>query len=102
MYAVIDAKGVQVPVRENEIVRIPRISTEVGKEVKFDRVLFIQNGDEVIIGKPYVEGHQVIAEVVRHGREEKKIVFKMKRRKNYRRLKGHKQKFTEIKIKKID
>ena len=102
MYAIIDAKGTQIPVRENETVKIPRISTEPGKEVVFEKVLLLQNENEILVGKPYVEGHKVVAEVVSHKREPKVLVFKTKRRKNYRRLRGHKQRYTEIKIKKID
>ena len=76
-------------------------SAEVGKEISFDKVLMISEGDSPIIGKPYVNGATVTAEIVSHGRLDKVEVFKFKKRTKYRKMKGHKQDYTEILVKKI-
>jgi len=101
VYAIVDVGGRQVKVFPNEVVRIPRISSPVGEAVDFERILLLSDGKSVEIGKPFVEGKKLLAEVVRHGKEKKIIVFKKKRRKNYRRKRGHRQPFTEVRIKDI-
>ena len=98
-YAIVDIGGCQCKVSPDEVVRVPKLSHEVGSEVSFDRVMFLSDGKNVHVGAPYVEGKTVQAEVVRHGRDGKIIVFKKKRRKDYRRTNGHRQEFTEIRIK---
>jgi large subunit ribosomal protein L21 len=95
--AVVRINDTQVRVRENEVVRVPRLDAEVGANVEFDEVLYI-GGEETRVGTPVVEGARVTAEVVEHGRGEKVIVFKIKRRKNYRRRNGHRQPYTAIRI----
>jgi large subunit ribosomal protein L21 len=101
VYAIVDVGGHQIKVFPNEVLRIPRISTEVGEAVDLERVLLLSDGKNVEIGKPFIEGKKLQAEVVRHGKEKKIIVFKKKRRKNYRRKQGHRQPFTEVRIKDI-
>lgn len=101
MRAIIETDGSQVPVEENTKCRIPKIDAEVGKEVDFDKVLFVAGDDKPSIGKPYVEGASVKAEVVSHGKFDKVTVFKFKRRAKYRKKTGHKQEFTEILVKEI-
>ena len=78
--------------------RVPKLDVEPGKKVTFDEVLLTSDGEKVKAGQPMVKGAKVVAEVVGHGRGEKIIVFKFKRRKNYRKKTGHRQDFTEIKI----
>ena len=73
----------------------------VKEALTFDDVLLASSGDEVKVGAPLVDGARIEAEVLRHGRDKKVIVFKMKRRKNYRRKYGHRQPFTELRIKSI-
>jgi large subunit ribosomal protein L21 len=80
-------------------VRVPRLDAEVGSKLSLDKVLLLSDGKKVAVGQPHVSGKAVQAEVVRHGRDAKIVVFKKKRRKNYRRTRGHRQGFTEIKIK---
>jgi large subunit ribosomal protein L21 len=79
--------------------RIPTLDVEPGGSVTFDHVLLAGDGeDKVMVGTPTVDGASVTAEVLRHGRGDKVIVFKRKRRKGYRRKQGHRQNFTEIRI----
>jgi len=102
MRAIIETDGSQVPVEENTRCRIPRIDVEVGKQIDFDKVLFVAGDDKPLIGKPYLEGASVKAEVVSHGRFEKIKVFKFKRRVKYRKRTGHRQNYTEILVKEIN
>jgi large subunit ribosomal protein L21 len=97
MYAVIHTGGKQYKVAPGEHLRIEKIEGDKGAKVSFDKVLLI-GGDSVKIGRPYVEGAKVNAEIVVQDRAKKIIVFKLRRRKNYRRKYGHRQPFTEIKI----
>lgn len=100
-YAIVDVAGSQCKVTADALVRVPRLDAEVGDKLSLDRVLLVSDGKKLAVGKPLVEGKTVEAEVVRHGRDRKIIVFKKKRRKNYRRTRGHRQGFTEIKISKL-
>ena len=81
--------------------RIPTLEAEAGTTVSFDDVLITSDGDSVSVGLPTVAGASVKAEVLRHGKDRKIIVFKRKRRKGYRRKQGHRQKFTEIRVAQI-
>ncbi len=98
-YAIVDLGGRQFKVTPNTSIRIPKLASEVGDQVALERVLLYSDGKTVEVGKPYIEGKRLHAEVVRHGKERKIVVFKKKRRKKYRRKKGHRQLFTEIHIK---
>ena len=100
MFVVFEAKGFQYIGSPGEKLRIPRLDSEVGKKVTFDKVLLVKNGDTQI-GKPYVEGASLTAEIVGHGRYKKIIVFKFKKRNRYKRTRGHRQTYTEIEIKDI-
>ena len=97
-YAIVDMAGCQCKVTADSIVRVPRLEAEVGAKVSFDKVLLVSDGQKVAVGQPFVEGSKVEAEVVRHGRDKKIIVFKKKRRKGYKRTRGHRQGFTEVRI----
>jgi large subunit ribosomal protein L21 len=101
MYAVVKIKNQQVRVEPGCFLRVPLLGGEPGEAVSFDEVLLWSDGNETKIGEPLVAGAAVQAEVVRHGRSRKIVVFKKKRRKNYRRKKGHRQAFTEILVKDI-
>ena len=102
MYAIFEAKGKQSRAEPDMTLLVPSLDAEPGERVTFDQVLLAERDDKVIIGQPSLEGASVATEVVRHGRGEKIIVFKMKRRKGYRRKQGHRQGFTEIRIVDID
>ena len=98
MYVVLEAGGMQFIARENETLVIPKIKNEVGEKVTFDKILLYKNDEEILVGKPYLSNVKVEAEVIAHKKLPKVVVFKFKRRKNYKRTKGHRQPVTEIKI----
>lgn len=100
-YAILNVDGHQCKVMPDELVRIPKMEAEVGAEVSFDKVMLVSDGQKVEVGTPYIEGKTVTAEVVRHGKDAKVLIFKKKRRKDYRRKTGHRQMFTEVRIKVI-
>jgi len=97
MYAVIRTGGKQHRVIEGEKLRIEKILGDVGSAVTFDEVLML-GGDKTVVGKPLVSGAKVVAQIVAQDRAKKIIVFKMRRRKNYRKKRGHRQPYTEVKI----
>lgn len=98
MYAVIQSGGKQYRVMPGKRVKLEKLTANEGESIKFDHVLMVANGDKISVGKPYIENAQVAATVVRHGRAEKIRVVKMRRRKNSRRITGHRQYFTEVQI----
>ncbi len=98
MYAVVKIKNQQYRVSPDLSLQVPLLDSEVGETLKFDEVLMVADGGDVKVGAPTVEGASVDAEVVGHGRSRKIVVFKKKRRKNYRRKNGHRQHYTEIRI----
>jgi large subunit ribosomal protein L21 len=97
MYAVIKTGGKQYRVTEGQKLRVERLPGNPGDALNFDQVLMV-GGDSTTIGQPLVGGANVSAEIVAHDRGKKIIVFKLKRRKNYRRKQGHRQPYTELKI----
>ena len=97
-YAVVRTGGLQFRVSEGDLVRVPRMKSEVGEGIEISDVLALSVGGDVTVGTPVVESAVVRAEVVGHGKGKKVIVFKKKRRKDYRVKKGHRQDFTEIRI----
>ena len=98
MYAVIESGGKQHRVEKGEILQLEKLNAATGDKVKFDKVLLVGEGESVKIGKPYVQGGQVTAEVLREGRGDKIKIIKFNRRKNYKRQQGHRQWYTEVKI----
>ena len=101
MYAIIRSGDKQFRAEPGKTVRIPSLSADVGDTVTFDQVLLASTDDGTSLGSPTVDGATVTGEVVRHGKDKKVIIFKWKRRKNYRRKQGHRQKFTEVRINEI-
>ena len=100
MYAVLETGSKQYRVAAGDTLEIERLDAEAGKPFTFDRVLMV-GGDKVAVGVPTVSGASVIADVVEHIRGDKKLTFKMKRRKGYHKTIGHRQELTVIKIKEI-
>lgn len=98
MYAVFETGGKQFRAEPGARLRVPSLKAEPGETVTFDRVLLAGDGEDVSVGAPVVDGATVTAEVLHHGKDKKIIVFKRKRRKNYRKKQGHRQKFTEIRV----
>jgi large subunit ribosomal protein L21 len=101
MYAMIETGGKQYKVEAGASIQVEKLQAEEGSEVKLDKVLAVVKEDQTVLGKPYVEGASVSAEVVGSGKDKKVLVFKQKPRKGYRRLRGHRQQFTTLKIKEI-
>ncbi|MCA9602818.1 MAG: 50S ribosomal protein L21 [Polyangiales bacterium] len=97
MYAVITTGGKQYRVSEGDRLRVEKLDGDVGAKIEFDNILMI-GGEKVAVGAPSVKGAKVSAEIVAQDKAKKVIVFKMRRRKNYRRKNGHRQPFTELKI----
>ena len=97
MYAVIKSGDRQFRVNEGDTIEVEKISAAVGDEITIDQVLLLGGGD-TFVGTPTVAGATVTAKVTEQGRHPKIIVFKMKRRKNYRRKRGHRQSYTSLEI----
>lgn len=98
MYAVIRTGGKQYRVSEGDTVEVEKLPVEVGEEVRFGDVLLIGTEDTTTVGRPTVQGAEVVGKVVFNGRAPKIIVYKIRRRKNYRRKAGHRQFFTRLVI----
>jgi len=102
MYAIVDIKGKQFHIEENKKVRVPLLKEEPGKEVTFDRVLLLSADDKTTVGTPVIEGANIVAEVEAHGKDAKVINFQKKRRKGYSKVRGHRQDYTLLHIKKVN
>jgi len=98
MNALIKILGKQYKVKKGDKLRVPYIDKKVGEKLTFDNIMYTDDGKTKKIGKPYIEDLQVEAKLLEHGKEDKIIVFKFKRRKGYQRKNGHKQKFSLIEI----
>lgn len=102
MYAIVEIAGKQYKLSEGDLINVDKLNQE-GPEVNFDKVLLLVKENDVKVGTPVLNNVKVIAEIVeKEVKGEKVIVYKFKRRKNFRRKKGHRQKFTKIRIKKIE
>ncbi len=98
MYAVIKTGGKQYRVSEGETLHVEKLGGKPGDAVTFDQVLLVGGGETVKVGRPTIAGASVKAEIVEHAKDKKIIIFKFRRRKNYRRKQGHRQPFTAVKI----
>ncbi len=101
MFAVIKTGGKQYRVQQGDVLEIEKLDIEAGKKVTFDEVLLVENNGETLIGTPYVDKVQVKAVVLESFKDQKVIVFKKKRRKQYKRKTGHRQQLTRVKIEEI-
>ena len=101
MFAIVDTGGRQEKVTEGAVVVVDRLGADAGSEVTFDKVLIVETGDNVVVGTPYVAGAAVTGVVLEETRGKKIRVFKMKRRKQYRRTKGHRSHQTRVQVKSI-
>ena len=98
MYAVIKTGGKQYRVAVGEKIKIEQIPADIGSEYVLDQVLMVADGDNISVGAPILASASVKATVIGHGRGEKVRIFKMRRRKHYRKSQGHRQNYTEIRI----
>jgi large subunit ribosomal protein L21 len=98
MYAVIETGGKQYKVAAGEKIKVEQLVADVGQEIVIDKVLAVGSGADLRLGSPWVDGASVSATVVAHGRHAKLLIFKMRRRKHYRKHGGHRQNYTELMI----
>ncbi len=96
MYAIIETGGKQYRVEAGSTIQVEKLPGDVGAVVELDQVRLLHGDAGLVIGQPLVQGAKVTAEIVRQGRTRSIIVFKKKRRKNYRRTRGHRQSFTKL------
>jgi large subunit ribosomal protein L21 len=101
MYAVIKTGGKQYRVSPGDLVKVEKMTGNVGDSIAFDKVLLTSDGEDVNLGNPYLEDVKVTGQITAHGRNKKVVVFKYKKRKGYRKTRGHRQDFTLIKIENI-
>lgn len=101
MYAIVDIAGKQYKVRKDQEIFIPSYEGKEGSKVEFDKVLLVDDKGKVKVGSPIVKGAKVSGKILEHGKDDKVIVFKKKRRKGYRVKRGHRQGYTKIQIDKI-
>jgi len=101
MYAVITSGSKQYRVAEGQTLKLAKIPAEVGSSIDFNQILLFANGDDIQVGKPYLDGRKVVATVVSHGRGKKIHIIKFRRRKHHMKRMGHRQDYTEVKITQI-
>lgn len=102
LYAIFETGGKQVQASPGQRVRLEKLAAEIGSKVQFDRVLLVNRDGKIEVGRPYLEGTRVVGTVLEQDRYAKVLVFKKKRRKQYRRTHGHRQAFTSVAIDKIE
>ena len=102
MYAILESGGKQIQVSPGDRVRLEKLDSEVGSKIELDKVLMLNRDGNIELGRPYLEGVRVTGVVLEQGRSAKVLVFKKKRRKQYRRTRGHRQPFTAIRIESIE
>ena len=98
MYAVIQTGGKQYRVAEGDKLKVEKITAETGASIELDKVLMVADGEDVKLGKPYLDGGTVTATVKAHGRGKKVKIIKFRRRKHHMKRQGHRQWFTELEI----
>lgn len=101
MYAVFETGSKQYRVSEGDEIEVEKLTAESGQTVTFDRVLLVSKDDKVAVGTPTVAGAKIVADVLENKRGEKLVVWKMKRRKGYRRKAGHRQSLTVLRVNQI-
>lgn len=102
MYAVIETGGKQYRVTAGDKLRVEKLQAEEGASVSFDKVLMLGKDDAPVVGAPYVEGASVTAKVIENGKDDKVIVFRYRRKKNYRKFRGHRQQYSFVQIEGIN
>lgn len=98
MYAIVSINGVQTKVAPDAVIEVPRLTGDPGKTLTFDHVLFVADGDRISVGQPFVQGASLTAEVLEHFRGPKLRIFKFKRRRDYRRRRGHRDECTRLRV----
>ena len=101
MYAIIETGGKQYRVQEGDVITIEKLNVAAGDDIAFDKVLLLNDGENVQVGTPIIEAAKVFGTVVENGKGEKVIIFKYKSKKDYRKKQGHRQPYTMVEIKTI-
>lgn len=101
MYAIVNINGVQTRVEPDTVIEVPLLTGDAGKSLTFDQVLLVADGDRISVGQPYLSGASLTAEVVEHFRGPKLRIFKFKRRRDYRRRRGHRDELTRLRVTRI-
>lgn len=102
MYAVIEVGGKQYRVDQGDRIRVEKCGAEPGDVITIDKVIMLGKDSGPVVGAPYVDGASVSAKVVENGKEDKVIIFKYRRKKNYRKFRGHRQMYTDLAIESIN
>ena len=102
MYAIVEIAGQQFKIEKDQKVFVHRLKAEEGSQVKFDRVMLVEDSGNIKVGTPTIKGAEVTATVLNHLKGEKVLVFKKKRRKGYQKMNGHRQYLTSIQITSIN
>jgi large subunit ribosomal protein L21 len=102
LYAIIETGGKQTKATPGETLKVEKLDAKVGESVRFERVMLVNRDGEISLGRPYLEGVSVTATVTDQDRGPKILVFKKKKRKGYRRTKGHRQSYTSLRIDAIE
>jgi large subunit ribosomal protein L21 len=98
MYAIVNINGIQTKVAPDAVIEVPLLAGEPGNTLTFDQVLMVSDGDRISVGQPYVAGASLTAEVLEHFRGPKLKIFKFKRRRDYRRRRGHRDERTRLRV----
>ena len=102
MFSIVEIGGKQYNVKKGDIITVEKLDKKVNEEVEFSNVISIIDNKEIKTGNPYIKNAKVIAKVIDNQKDKKVIVFKFKRKKNYKRLKGHRQPYSLVKIEAIE
>jgi len=103
MYAVVEIGGSQYKVEKGDVIKVDKLDSDIGSTIELDKVLLVKQDENTIsIGKPVVKGAEIKAKILEHGKDNKVLVFKKKRRTGYQKLRGHRQQFSKIKIEDIN
>lgn len=98
MYAVIATGGKQYRVHEGDRIKVEKLDEALGEKIVFDQVLLLADGENISIGTPYVEGSEVTGEIQEHAKAKKIDIIKFKRRKHHMKHRGHRQRYTQVRI----
>ena len=101
MYALVEFAGKQFKIEEGTQIKVPYLTEKIGSKVSLDKVLYFDNDNDKVVGTPFIDGMAIDAKVEEHGRDQKVIVFKFKRRKGYQKKNGHRQRYSVLTIGKL-
>ncbi len=101
MLIVFEKDGFQYIADKGSTLKLQKIDAKEGDKIFIDKILLLKDDGNLKIGQPYVDGAKIEAEVIKHGKEKKILIYKYKKKKNYRKMQGHRQEFTMIKIKEV-